>query len=374
MIKVVHFIHGLNMGGAETLVKNYALLLDKVKFNVTVLCYTRCDSPYEIILQQNNIPVVYLCDKMPLYGKPGMIAKLVNHFQRYWLVRRELQRLNPDIVHFHLHLSGYIRFANLKKNVKLFYTQHFDTAEWEADDPKDVKNLRELVIHHGVQLIALNDAMKINMNRMFQTDKTKVLNNGINLSSFRSAFDRKSKRAELNLPLDSFVVTHVGRFDPVKNHVFLVDIFEQIKKKVPNAVLLMVGRGETEGIVIEKLKSKGLENSYQILHDRTDVAELLRMSDAAVFPSISEGLGIAVIEMQAAGLPCVVSNVVPQNAKISNKIEFLDLAQGPMVWSTRLLELTRTKNPTQYYGIENWDIRYNVRQLEKMYEEAILNG
>lgn len=71
MINIVHFIHGLNMGGAETLVKDYAVLLDKSKFHVTVLCYERFDSPYEDILRQNDIKVIYICDKMPLYQKRG---------------------------------------------------------------------------------------------------------------------------------------------------------------------------------------------------------------------------------------------------------------------------------------------------------------
>ena len=373
MIKVVHFIHGLNMGGAETLVKNYALLLDKSKFNVTVLCYTRCDSPYETILQQNNIPVVYLCDEMPFYGKTGLVAKLVNRFQRYWLVRRELQQLNPDIVHFHLSLSDYVRFSGLKKSVKLFYTQHFDTTDWEADNPKAVNNLRWLIKHHGVQMIALNGNMKTAMNKMFKTDATKILNNGIDLSAFGQPIDRNRKRMNLGVPQNAFVIVHVGRFDPVKNHVFLVDIFKEIKKKLPEAFLLMVGKGETEQRVEEKIKSEGLEDSYKILHDRTDVPEILRASDAAIFPSISEGLGIAVIEMQAAGLPCVASKGVPQTAKVSNKIRFLGLDQGPKAWANELLVLTKEDKPIQYENLQEWDIRQNVKELEKMYEEAMRN-
>lgn len=374
MIRVVHFIHGLNMGGAETLVKDYAVLLDKSKFHVTVLCYERFDSPYETILQQNNIPVVYLCDEMPFYGKTGLVAKLVNRFQRYWLVRRELQQLNPDIVHFHLSLSDYVRFSGLKKSVKLFYTQHFDTTDWEADNPKAVNNLRWLIKHHGVQMIALNGNMKIAMNKMFKTDATKILNNGIDLSAFGQPIDRNRKRMNLGVPQNAFVIVHVGRFDSVKNHVFLVDIFKEIKKKLPDAFLLMVGKGETERQVVEKIKAEGLDGSYKILHDRTDVAEILQASDAAVFPSIVEGLGIAVIEMQAAGLPCVVSTGVPENACISNKLQFLSLKLSAQEWAKKLLEMCEDSTPIRYSGIEEWDIRHNVKQLEQMYEEAMMNG
>ena len=136
----------------------------------------------------------------------------------------------------------------------------------------------------------------------------------------------------------------------------------------------MVGRGETEQQVKEKINTNGLDNACRIFHDRTDVAEILQASDAAVFPSISEGLGIAVIEMQAAGLPCVASTGVPENACVSNKLQFLRLELGAKAWADKLLEMCEDPTPIQYFGIEEWDIRHNVKQLEKMYEEAMMNG
>lgn len=371
MIKVVHFIHGLNMGGAETLVKNYALLLDRARFQVTVLCYEHCGSPYEGVLRQNNIDVVYVCDEMPLYTKQGIIAKMVNHYQRYWLIRRELRKLKPDIVHFHLRLSNYIRFAGLDRNVRLFYTQHYDTSFWEKDYPDDIKNLKWLMKRYQVQPIALNKAMKASMNRILQTDQTRILNNGVDMSEFQKPLDRNAKRNELNVPQDAFVIAHVGRFDPIKNHEFLVKVFQQIKQKKPKAFLLMVGRGETEEKVRNQLEGAGLAGSYRILHDRTDVAEILRACDAAVFPSFSEGLSLSLIEMQAAGLHCIASTGVPKDACISNRLSFLSLEQSADVWADTLLEMAASKNSIQYDGLEEWDIRYNVKQLEKMYEESM---
>ena len=374
MLNVLHFIHGLNMGGAETLVKNYALLLDKSKFKVVVLCYTCEKSPYDEILRRNNIDVVYVCDEMPFAEKSGIIAKLVNHYQRYWLIRKELRKINPDIIHFHLPLSDYIRFSHPRKNVQLFYTQHFATSRWEKDYPDDIKNMKWLMKRYSVQFIALNKAMKGEMDRILQTDHTKVLNNGIDLSEYQNTFDRKAKRAELGISQNAFVVVHVGRFNPIKNHVFLVKVFRQIKKKKPEAFLLMVGRGEIENDIRDQLKEAGLEDSYQILHDRTDVAQILRASDAAVFPSLSEGLGIAVIEMQAAGLCCVASEGVPKDACVSNRLRYLSLHESPDVWADTLLEMVTDNIPVQYEGLEEWDIRYNVKQLEEMYEEAVENG
>lgn len=371
MINVVHFIHSLNMGGAETLVKNYALLLNKLKFNITVLCYSHEESPYEELLRRNNIDVIYVCNEMPLYKKTGIVAKTVNHYQRYWLIRQELRRLNPDIVHFHLTLSDYIRFAHLKKSVRLFYTQHFDTSRWEKYYPNDIKNLKWLMKHYPVQLIALNKSMKASMDQILQTDCTRILNNGVDMSGFQKPFDWNAKRNELNVPQNAFVIAHVGRFTPIKNHEFLAKVFQQIKKKKPEAFLLMVGRGETEEKVRNQLEGAGLTDSYRILHDRTDVAEILQACDAAIFPSFSEGLPLSLIEMQAAGLYCIASTGVQEDARVSNRLRFLSLEQSADVWADTLLEMTASKTPIQYDGLEEWDIRHNVKQLEKMYEDAM---
>lgn len=107
MITVVHFIHGLNMGGAETLVKNYALMLDKSKFKVIVLCYVRnSSSPYEDLLNQNGIQVIFVCDKMPLYEKNNMLAKLINRTQRYLFIRKELKKLPRILFTVRRHIVG----------------------------------------------------------------------------------------------------------------------------------------------------------------------------------------------------------------------------------------------------------------------------
>lgn len=369
MITVVHFIHGLNMGGAETIVKNYALMLDKSKFKVVVLCYAHYNnSPYEELLKQNHIQTIFVCDRMPLYEKKGIFAKIINRAQRYLLIKREIKKIKPDIIHFHLPLSDYIKFARPPKGTKLFYTQHFDVRRWKDDYPADIKSLNWLRKHYSLHMIALNEQMKCDMDQMFSVKDTYILNNGIDISLYRQSFNKNEKRTELNIPQSAFVITHVGRFHPIKNHEFLVDIFKEIKKKRSDAFLLMVGKGTTEEKVVDKLKSSALDGCYKILHDRADVAEILRASDAALFPSISEGLGIAVIEMQAAGLPCVVSTAVPSDTRISNRIYYMDLSESPDRWADKLLEIFEQKTPVHYNNLAEWDIRESVRLLEKMYE------
>ena len=120
------------------------------------------------------------------------------------------------------------------------------------------------------------------------------------------------------------------------------------------------------------LESLNVQQRYitLILNDRADVDEILRTSDSAVFPSISEGLGISVIEMQAAGLPCIVSEAVPMETVISNKIRFCNINDSPKTWADMLISLTEDKETLRYTNTDEWDIHNSIRKLEKMYEEA----
>ncbi len=371
-IKVVHLIHGLNMGGAETMVKYYALLLDKDRFDVTVVCLERLNSPYEEMLEDGGIAVIYLKERMMLGEKNGLFAKVLNHFGLYFEVSRVLHSLEPDILHVHLELNEYVLFSCLPRRTCIFYTNHHTTSRW-MEDGRDIRAMRKLIKKYPTKIIALTDEMKDEINALFGVDNTAVLNNGIDLSLYERPVDRKGKRRELGISEGAFVIVHVGRFNAIKNHRFLISVFDEIKKKKPEAFLLMVGRGETEEEISAELKRKHLEDSSMILRDRLDIPELLKMSDAAVFPSLSEGLGIAVIEMQAAGLHCVVSEGVPERAKVSNRIHFLKLEQGPEIWVDELLSSIGEDESVYYANIEAWDIRQNVKELEKMYKEAVNN-
>lgn len=372
MIKVVQFIHGLNMGGAEKVVKDYATLLNKEKYDVTVLCLEHFyDSPYELLLKQNGIRTIYICDDMPLSSRRDILSRMVNKFQRYNLVKRYLTRLQPDIVHVHLQLNDYIKKSHLNHNTKIFYTQHFDVECLKKNYPDQIRYLRWLQKRYDVHLIALNEEMRKSLNHLFSINNTVIINNGIDFTKYRTNFNKQEKRQELKVPQEAFVVCHVGRFDPIKNHDFLIDIFEQIKLQVPKAFLIMVGKGKTEKKVRSKLIEKDLMDSTLILNDRVDVDEILRASDVAVFPSISEGLGISVIEMQAAGLSCVVSDTVPRATCISNKIRYMSLEKPVCEWADELLRLASEEKTILYTNLEEWDLKGSICKLEKLYMGVI---
>ena len=275
MIKVLHFIHGLNMGGAETLVKDYALGLDKEKFDVTVLCYEHYDSPYEILLRKAGIKVIYVCDSCKHVFKNNLVNKIYSFMNRIMLIRKYIREIRPDVLHTHMQVNCYIRFSKPKKPIHIFHTVHNDPQKlWFTGSLKDKRDLQAakwLVKRYNMRFITLHSKMCEEINRLFNVNNSIILNNGIELKKFYYEGDRENLRRKLKIPIDAFVIGHVGRFSEQKNHKFLVSVFEKIHSIDPKAFLLMIGMGDQQQNIEMYLNKLGLQNNYMILSNRTDI-------------------------------------------------------------------------------------------------------
>ncbi len=369
MVKVIQFIHGLNVGGAETLVKDYALNLNRNLIDLTVLCYEHYDSPYEKILKDAGIKVIYICDEMFLYGRKEIWARAINKILFYLKVKNYIHKLNPDVIHTHLILNAYLKFARPKKKTVIFYTQHFQVKRWIRYFGKDIKALRWLMKHYKVYVIALNNSMKQEIDKVLDTDKTIVMNSGIDVARFSRKVPEDIVKRKIEIPKDAFIVGHVGRFSTVKNHEFLIDIFGEIVKKRENAFLLMVGNGETMETIRKKVRILGLDKRVIILSDRTDVPELMGIMDILIFPSFSEGMPVTLVEAQIVGIRCLVADSVSKEIVFSNLVKYKSLKESKECWADEALSWKNDN--VKYYGVDKWDITKIVKKLEGMYLEVV---
>ena len=114
-----------------------------------------------------------------------------------------------------------------------------------------------------------------------------------------------------------FVIGHIGRFSPQKNHSFLLDIFNHIQRKIPYARLLLIGDGTEKTRILADIKKWGLEEKVLILNYRKDISNLLQAMDLFMLPSLYEGLPLSCLEAQAAGLPCIISDRISSEVVIS---------------------------------------------------------
>lgn len=169
----------------------------------------------------------------------------------------------------------------------------------------------------------------------------KIIANGIDISNFEFNPSVRSKiRSKLKISPNILLIGHVGRFEKVKNHMFLLEIFSSLHKLHPQSLLLLMGSGDEYIEVQKKINSLRLSKYVLTVHNPEEVGPYYQAMDAFVFPSIKEGLGIVAIEAQCSGLPCFLSDGVPDEAIICNTTK-IPLEKSSKEWADIILNKTR---------------------------------
>ena len=202
---------------------------------------------------------------------------------------------------------------------------------------------------------------------MFGTDDFRVLNNAIDAERYR--FDpevRQEVRRELGIPADAPVAGHVGRFMAPKNHGFLLRIFAELPD---HARLLLVGDGELLAENERLAEELGVRDRVIFAGLRSDVDRMLQAMDVFVFPSLYEGLPLSVIEAQAAGLPCLISDKVPIECKKTDLVTQIPLDASPAEWAEAVLSAAEAPRGDTLAQIREtgFDIRANAEWLQNYY-------
>ena len=201
-----------------------------------------------------------------------------------------------------------------------------------------------------------------------------MLNNAIDAASY--TYDL-SKREELRRQLglaDKLVIGHVGRFNPQKNHPFLLDIFAALLKKESNAVLLLVGGGVGMSKMQEKVQELGIAEHVRFLGVRSDVADLMQAMDVFVLPSLYEGLPVTMVEAQAAGLPCIISDKVPPECILTEGlVDVMPLSASPGAWAEKILAKRAIPHTDRRAEIaaHGFDITTEAVKLQEFYLNAV---
>ena len=198
-----------------------------------------------------------------------------------------------------------------------------------------------------------------------------VLPNAIDCASYAFSSEKRSAaRAEFGIDSDTLVVGHVGvTSPPLKNHPYLLRVFAEIKKEHPDAVLLMAGAEETDGLK-ELAASLGIFESVHFLGRRSDVPKLLSAMDIFIFPSLREGLPVSVVEAQAAGLPVLMSDTVTDEVCITDNIKRLSIDADPVAWAKEVETMPGDLRAAAFEKVKEcgWDINKCAKTLVDFYE------
>ena len=327
MIGVLHCVVGMNYGGYETFIMNVYRNIDRTKVQFDFLTSLPGVFDEEI---KNLGGKIY---RIPFITKVGPFA-----------YKRNLDKFfkeHPEytIVHSHMDkFSGSVMRSAKKAGVKTRIAHSHNTQNEGGIAYQLVKDYYGRMVNPNcTDRFACSQPAA---DWMFE-EKGKnavVVYNGIDVSHyFPNSDTRSTVRNKLNVE-NNYVVGHVGRFTHQKNHSFLIDVFNEIKKLKPEAKLLLIGIGDLVDEVKEKTRSLGIENDVIFYGTANNVNELMQAMDTFILPSLHEGLGIVLIEAQCAGLYCTASSEVPSLAKITDNIQFISLAEPAEKWAQAVLE------------------------------------
>ncbi len=353
-IRILHVVTYMGRGGLETMLMNYYRSIDRSLVQFDFLTHRDFRADYD--------------DEIEALG--GRLYRLpsLNPFSRSYLGALDrFFREHPEyrIVHSHLDCMAGIPLKYAKKHGVPVRIGHAHNSSQPRDAKYPLKLFyRRMIAGQATHLFACSEEAG---RWMFGNADFRVLNNAIDAG--RYAFDpaiRSEVRRELGLPADSLAVGHVGRFDPQKNHRFLVEIFEKLPV---DARLLLVGDGVLRPDVEQQAAALGIRDRILFTGVRTDVDRLLQAMDLFLMPSLFEGLPVSIVEAQAAGLPCLISDKVPIECKKTALVTQIPLDASPAEWAEAVLSAAEAprENTLSQIREAGFDIRANAEWLQNYY-------
>jgi len=364
-IKILQVFTTLNRGGAETNFMNYVRQMDLKQFKFEVVVHREATGAYEQELHSMGIPIHRLPAITPLnYWRYQQAAKalLINgqydivhsHISELsiWLLKTAKQLHVPvRIVHAHLSsvnidLKWPIRLhwrSQLRKFANIGFTCSYAASKWLFKNP-------------------------------LQWGKIQLMRNAVNTSEWQFNLEKRNKIR------DQFGITncinwvHVGRFNTQKNHKFLIQLFKQFNNVHSNSNLFLLGEGNLANEIETQIKALNLEGKVHCMGTVSNVKDYLQAMDIMVFPSLFEGLPVSIIEAQATGLPCVLSDTISKEvALLPDYVQFVGLDSPLDQWLmaiNKALALPRI-NQSEAITAAGYEIQNNAKQLEAYYIQCV---
>lgn len=357
-IRILQVVTQMSRGGLETMLMNYDRHIDHVKVQ------------FDFLEHRSNV-TDYDFEIMELGGIIHRLPRLNPLSPVYLKALNSFYAEHPEyrIVHSHLDCMAGIPLKAAKENGVPVRIAH-------AHNSSQVKNIKypmklyykRYIPNYATHLFACGEEAG---RWMFNGHPFQILNNAIDAETF--VFNEKIRnryRDEFGIGQNTLLVGHIGRFNPQKNHSFLIDIFCTLLKRQPDSKLLLVGQGELEMSVRKKTETLGIADQVIFAGARNDVHCLYQAMDVFVFPSLFEGLSLVTVEAQAAGLPCVVSDHVPAECKKTRGlVKFLPLDAGKDHWTEEILRSASIERRDTLVEIQasGYDIRENALKLQQFY-------
>ena len=358
MIRVLHIVTYMGRGGLETMLMNYYRHIDRTRLQFDFLVHRDFEADYDREI-------------LELGGRIHRFPRLIPWSGKYRNQLKAFFRQHPEyrIVHVHQDCLSSVALQCAMECGVPVRIGHSHSVHQRLD-------LKYLIKLYYMRKIPDCATLLLACSRqagqwMFSGAEFRLLNNAIAVSEY--VFDRNRRQAareRLNLQREDFLLGHVGQFRPEKNHGFLVEVFFHYHKNHPEAKLLLVGGGGEEPVIRKKAEQLGIRDRVIFAGIRSDVPDLLQAMDVFVFPSLFEGLPLSVVEAQASGLPCLISDKVPEECILTDGLVWkMPLSEDSEKWA-EIIDALRTiprRDRSAEIRRAGFDIVEEAKKLERLY-------
>ena len=365
--RILHIIGGMDIGGTETMLMNlYREVHKEITFDF--ISYYDRDAYYDNEIKGLGGKVIKL-------NSPSRVGQIKSTMNLYKIIKNE----KYEVVHAHtLFNCGTVMLAAKLAGSRIRVSHSHTNLDLSKSVIKRIyfSLMRLLIRSYSTNLIACsNSAGKYLFGQDIADNfRYKVLPNYIDYNKLLNCNDNFSIRREFGINNDDILVGHVGRFVDVKNHTFLIDVLDSMINKNNKVKAILVGDGPLIEEIKKKVKQLNLEKNIYFLGLRDDIDFILNNCDLFIFPSIYEGLGLVMLEAQACGLPCIVSEAIQPEADLEiGLLNRLQLSDSCEVWSKKAFELVGKKKKDKQeiknaFNNKGYELSQIVNSLLEVYK------
>ena len=370
-IRVLLLFTVMDRGGAETMVMNYYRHIDRQKIQFDFMVHREQRGAFDDEIESMGGRIYRM---PPIYPQ---------NFVRYKRMLKEFfdEHTEYQVIHSHMSELGYFAFVEAKRhgipkrichahNAPDF--RHENLIQYIKLIPRYyfIRRIRHLT----TDFFVCSHIAGLWLFGKKRQDKFVFMRNAIETENFLyNAGEANVIRKKLGITSQR-LICHVGRFNKQKNHSFLIDIFKEILDNDPDSILLLVGDGELRKEIEDKVNRLHLQDHVRFLGVREDVPQLLKASDLLLFPSYYEGLSVVLVEAQATGITCVVTNSLAEETIIcKDQMKLFSLQRSAKEWADIVLKSKSGKreNAMTIMKEKGWDVGVNAKWLQDFYLNSI---
>lgn len=357
----------MHIGGKKSLVMEYYRHIDRNKYQFDFICDD----------DSNGIPEEEIEE---MGGKVYRVAPYQHIFSHMRDLDCVFRANNYQIMHAYDNLMNLFPLIVAKRNgIGVRISESISTAH-----PREKRTIIKYALRPFANIAVTHPLANAEASAVFQFGRSMYLDGKVPI--FKSVIDtdkfvydealRKEIRNRHGWGDEKIVFGFIGRLVPQKNPLFIIDIFREIRKKEPNAMLAVIGHGPLLDKLLQRAREYDLGDSFSYLGLTEDVVPFFNAFDGFLMPSLYEGLPVVGIEAQSTGLPAIMSDTITRETTATPLAHYIPLGEGPSLWADKSLSLVKENMPvrrsySQEVSDSGFDSKAETQRLQKYYDEAL---